>query len=82
MFAAAKDIWYYIQRIIANMALNCQECILAGSNLKPICSEGNLGKIPEPKEQNEAIQLDFLAPINYLQESKKYVIVAVDRFSR
>ena len=49
-------------------------------NLKPMCSKGNLCKILEPKEPNEAIQLDFWGPINYLQESKKYVIVAVDRF--
>ena len=44
---------------------------MPGRYLKPMCSEGNLGKIPEPKEQNEAIQLDYWGPINYLQESKK-----------
>ena len=60
MFAAARNICYaYIQRNFANRAANCQECILAGKNLKPMCSKGNLGKIPEPKEPNEAIQLDF-----------------------
>ena len=83
MLAAAKDIWYpYIHRKNANMAENCQDCILAGKNLKPMCSKGNLGRIPEPKEPNEANQLDFWGPINYLPESKKYVIVAADRFSR
>ena len=82
-FAATKDIWYpYMHRNIANMTESCQECILAGMNLKPMCSNGNLGKIPNPKERNEAIQLDFCEPINYLQESKKHVIVAVDRFLR
>ena len=72
MFAAAKDMWYpQIHRNIANMAENCQQCILAGKNLKPMRSKGNLGKIPEPKEPNEAAQLDFWGPKNYLQESKK-----------
>ena len=83
MFAAAKNIWYpCIHRNIASTAKICQECILAGKNLKPMCSKGNLGKIPEPKELNEAVQLDFLEPINYPQELKNYVIVAIDRFSR
>ena len=83
MFAAAKDICYpYIHRNIANMAEKCQECILAGKNQKSMCSKVNLGKIPEPKEPNDAIQLDVWRLINYLPESKKYVIVAVDRFSR
>ena len=41
-----------------------------------------MGKVPEPREPNECIQLDFWGPINYLNESKKYVLVATDRFSR
>ena len=81
MFAVAKDIWCpYIHQNIANMSENCQECILAGKNLKPMCPKGNLGKIPEPKGPIEAVQLKFWGPINYLQESQKYIMVAVDRF--
>ena len=35
MFAAAKKIWYpYIHRNVANMAKNCQECMLAGEDKK------------------------------------------------
>ena len=60
------------------MAKNFQECKLTGKNLKPMCSKGHLGKIPEPKEPNEAIQLNFWGPINYLPESQKYKILAVD----
>ena len=47
-----------------------------------MCSKGYVGKIPEPKEPNESVQLDFWGPINYLKEYKKYLLVAVDRFSR
>ena len=47
-----------------------------------MCSKDDIGKIPEPKEPNESVQLDFWGPINYLKESKKYVLVGVDRFSR
>ena len=41
-----------------------------------------MGKVPEPREPNECIQLDFWGPISYLNESKKYVLVAADRFLR
>ena len=83
MYDAAKDIWYpYMFRSLAIIAGNCPECTLAGKNLKNMCSKGDIGKIPDPKEPNESVQLDFWGPINYLKESKKYVLVAVDRFSR
>ena len=82
MYDAAKDIWYpYMFRSLATIAGNCQECSLAGKNLKSMCSKNDIGKKPEPKEPNESVQLDFWGPINYLKESKKYVLVAVDRFS-
>ena len=47
-----------------------------------MCLKGDVGKIHEPKEPNGSVQLDFWGPINYLKESKKYVLVAVDRFYR
>ena len=47
-----------------------------------MCSKDDIGKIPEPKEPNESVQLDFWGPINYWKESKKYVLEALDRFSR
>ena len=69
-------------RSLATTAGNCQECTLAGKNLKNMCSKGDVGKIPEPKKPNESVQLDFWGPMNYLKESKKYVLVAVDWCSR
>ena len=81
MYEAAKNIWYlYLFRSLATIAGNCQEYTLAGKNLKSMCSKGDVGKIPEPKEPIESVQLDFWGPINYLKESKKYVLAAVDRF--
>ena len=83
MFDAAKDVWYpYIYRSIASIAEGCPECTAAGKNLKTIIKKNQLGTVPEPKEPNESVQLDFWGPINYLKESRKYVLVAVDRFSR
>ena len=83
MFDAAKDVWYpYIYRSIASIAKGCPECTAAGKDLKTIIKKNQLGTVPEPKEPNESVQLDFWGPINYLNESRKYVLVAVDRFSR
>ena len=83
MFDAAKDVWYpYIYRSIASIAEGCPECTAAGKNLKTLINKNQLGSVPEPKEPNESVQLDFWGPINYLNESPKYVLVAVDRFSR
>ena len=82
MYDAAKVIWYpYMFRNLATIAGNCQECTLAGKNLKNMCSKNDIGKIPELREPNESVQLDFWGPIYYLKESKRYVLVAVDRFS-
>ena len=81
MFDAAKDVWYpYIYRSIASMAKECPECTAAGKNLKTILRKNQLGTVPEPKEPNDSVQLDFWGPIIYLNESRKYVLVAVDRF--
>ena len=76
MFDAAKDV------SIASIAEGCPECTAADKNLKTIIKKNQLGTVPEPKEPNELVQLDFWGPINYLNESRKHVLVAVDRFSR
>ena len=83
MYEAARDVWYpYINRSLAAKATYCQQCTEAGKNLKSLLPKGDMGKVPEPREPNECLQLDFWGPINYLNESKKYVLVATDRFSR
>ena len=61
----------YFYRSLATIAGSCRECTLAGKNLENKCSKGVVGKVAEPKEPNETVQLDFWGPINYLKESKK-----------
>ena len=83
MFDAARDVWFpYLHRSLVAAADGCKECTDAGKSLKPLCAKGDVGKIYEPREPNECLQLDFWGPIRYLNESSKYVLVAVDRFSR
>ena len=44
--------------------------------------KGDKGKVPEPREQNECLQLHFWGPKSYLNKSKKGILVATDRFLR
>ena len=82
MFQAAKDIWYpYIYRSIASKAEKCTKCTESGKNLKNLISKQDMGQVVEPKEPKEAVQFGFWGPFNYLNESRKNGIVAVDRFS-
>ena len=83
MYEAARDVWYpYMYRSLAAKATYFQQCTDAGKNLKTLLPKGDVGKVPKPREPNECIQLDFWGPISYLNESKKYVLVATDRFLR
>ena len=71
-----------LYRSLAAKATYCQQCTDAGKNLKTLLPKGDVGKVPEPREPNEFLQLDFWGPISYLNESRKYVLVATDRFSQ
>ena len=83
MFEAARDVWYpYMYRSLAATATYCQQCTDASENLKTLLPKGDVGKVPEPREPNECLQLEFCGPISYLNESRKYVLVATDRFSK
>ena len=68
------------------MVENCTECTESGKNFKNLISNQDMGQIikpKKPKEPKEAVQIDFWSPKYYLNEFFfKYVIVAVDRFSR
>ena len=80
---AARDVWFsYIHRSLVASADWCKDCTEAGKNFEPMCVKGDIGKIYESREPNECLQLDCWGPIKYLKESDKYVLVAVDRFSR
>ena len=60
MFDAARDVWFpYLHRSLVAAADGCKECTDAGRSLKPLCAKGDIGKVYEPREPNECLQLDF-----------------------
>ena len=83
MFDAAGDVWFpYIHRKLVAAADDSKKCTDAGKSLKSMCVNGDIAKVYEPRESNECVQFDFWGPIEYLIESDKYVLVALDQFLR
>ena len=63
MLREASDIsWPKIHREIVEKAQICSECLKAGKNLKCMKTQKEFGKLPEAKEQNEEISIDFRGP--------------------
>ena len=71
MLREASDFWWpRIHKEIVEKARNCQECQLAGKNLKCLKSQNEFGKIPEASEPNEEISKDFAGPFQNVNSKK------------
>ena len=70
-----------IYREIVEKAQKCTECLKAGKNLKCIKSQNEFGKLPETKELNAEISLDFAGPFQNALKQKKDLLVSVDNHS-
>ena len=82
MLREASDVWWpRIHREIVEKARNCAECQKAGKNLKCINSRKEFGKIPEAKNPNDEISIDFAGPFQNAYKQKKYLLVSVDNNS-
>ena len=78
----ASDVWWpRIHREIVEKARNCAECQKAGKDLKCINSQNEFGKIPEAKNPNDEISLDFAETFQNAYKQKKYLLVSVDNNS-
>ena len=73
--------WPRIHREVIDQARLFDQCLEAGKNLKCIQSQKELGKFPNPKQQNEEIALDFAGPFQNAREGNKYLLVSIDHFS-
>ena len=82
MLREASDVWWpRIHREIVEKARNCAECQKAGKNLKCINSQKEFGKIPEAKNPNDEISIDFAGTFQNAYKQKKYLLVSVDNNS-
>ena len=82
MLREAADLWWpKIHREIVERAQNCNESQRASKNLKCLKTQKEFGKIPEAKEPNEEVSIDFAGPFQNAHKQKKYLLVSVDNNS-
>ena len=63
MLQEASDVWWpRIHREIVEKAKNCAECQTVGNSFKCVKSLKEFEKIPEAKNPNDEISLDFAGP--------------------
>ena len=73
--------WPGMDEDICKATANCETCVANGKNLKTKLTAKDLGNLKTLTEPNEEIQIDFYGPFKY-NGTKKFLIVAVDRFSK
>ena len=82
MLAMIVDIWWSrIHREVVDQARLCEQCLQSGKNLKYVLKQKQIVKLPEVKEQNEEIALDFAGPFQNAKKGKNYLLVSIDHFS-
>ena len=72
MLQEASDMWWpRIHREIVEKARNCAECQKTDKNLECINSQNEFEKLPEAKNPNDEISLDFAGPFPNAYKQKK-----------
>ncbi len=80
---AKNLIWKNKQTDIEGKATNCLICFKAGKNFKPVLPNNRVNRdIPKPDKPGEELQMDFAGPFFDEAGHKKFVLLAVDGFSR
>ena len=54
----------------------------AGKNLKTLSNHNTLGKLPTVEEPNQEMELHFAGPLPLVWETKQYILVCTDKFSK
>ena len=82
MLATISYVWWpRLHREVVTIARECPQCKESGKNIKTILSQKQIGKLPESKECNQEIAIDFAGPFQNAINAKKYHLVSVDHFS-
>ena len=82
MLRYISDIWWpKIHHEVVTTAKCCDQCNLAGKNIKPLLKQKQFGKIPKSENLNNEMALDFAGLFQIAEHGKKHLLVAVDHFS-
>ena len=78
MLGMVLDIkWPKIHREVIDQARLCEQSLQAGKNLKCTLTQTQVRKLPEVREMNEEVAVDF----QNAKQGKKYLLVSIDHFS-
>ena len=79
MLRYISDIWWTkIHREVINTAMCCEQCSVAGKNVKLLKRQNQFGEIPKSAEPNEENALDFAGPFQNAEHVIKHRLVAID----
>ena len=82
MLATISYVWWpRLHREVVTIARECPQCKESGKDIKTILSQKQIGKLPESKECNQEIAIDFSGPFQNAINAKRYLLVSVDHFS-
>ena len=83
MRSASEYIWWtFLNRQIVDVCERCRECTLYGKKLKTAKIFHTAQALPTLSGPNQELQLDFAGPILDNKDTKVFVLVAVDHFSK
>ena len=71
-----------MNRSIIERAEQCERCTEYGKNLKTLQGKQHYASLPALHSPNEEVQLDFAGPLFGDNKNKKYLLVAIDRYSK
>ena len=74
--------WPSKEKDLNKKVKQCITCFRSGKNLDSIISGYEVNRLPKFREVGEAVQIDFVGPVRKERKQKKYVVVAVDQFSK
>ena len=74
--------WPFLNRQIVDLCEKCRECTLYGNNFTPAKTFHTAQAFPTLSGPNQELQFYFAGPILDIQNTKVFLLVAVDLFSK
>ena len=75
MLTMDANVWWpRLYREVVGLAKNCQQCQVAGKNVKPMLWQKEIGQLPKCTENNQELATNFAGPSLIVANSKKFFL--------
>ena len=82
LLATVSNVWWpRLHREVIAIARSCTQCRESGKNIKTLLNQKEIGKLPECRESNQEIAIDFAGPFQNAINAKNNLLVSIDHFS-